>query len=43
MSVALTVGAAVALSASVMVAIVLPKHVGTSEEQERYDGHEVED
>ncbi|WP_334145131.1 MFS transporter, partial [Rhabdothermincola sp.] len=43
MGLALTVGAVVALSASVIVAIVLPQHIGTSEEQERYGGHEVED
>lgn len=43
MSLALTVGAVVALSASVIVAIVLPQHIGTSEEQERYGGHGIED
>jgi hypothetical protein len=37
----LTVGAIVALAASVIVTINLPSHVGTSEEQGRYGGHGV--
>ena len=42
MGLALTVGAVVAFAASVIVFLVLPEHVGSSEEQDRYGGHEVE-
>ncbi|MFM7069559.1 MAG: MFS transporter, partial [Actinomycetes bacterium] len=43
MSVALTVGAAVAVVAAVIVYLVLPTHVHASEEQDRYGGREAED
>jgi EmrB/QacA subfamily drug resistance transporter len=43
MGVALTVGAAVAFGAAILVFLVLPDRVGPSEEQERYGGHEIED
>jgi EmrB/QacA subfamily drug resistance transporter len=42
MGTALTVGAAVALAAAVIVAVILPRHVGTSEDQPRYGAVEVE-
>jgi len=43
MGLALTVGAVIAVLASVLVFMVLPSHVGPSEEQERYGTHEADD
>jgi hypothetical protein len=43
MGLALTVGAVIAVLASVLVYLVLPSHVGPSEEQERYGTHEADD
>lgn len=43
MAVALTVGASVALLAAVIVAFVMPQHLGRSEEQARYGSSEVDD
>ena len=42
MSVSLTVGAVIAVIASVLVFLVLPSHVGPSEEQDRYGTHEAD-
>jgi EmrB/QacA subfamily drug resistance transporter len=42
MSIALTVGALVAFAAAVIVAVVLPRRVASSEAQPRYGAHEVE-
>lgn len=43
MGAALTVGASVAVLAAIIVAFVMPRHLGSSEEQPRYGAQEVDD